>query len=251
MTPEADPAELVALEPDEQLLGDDLSKLPESVGLPEPLPVSALRKRIVAVGATLTGVTLLAGIALIVLGILEAVAGSGLVAAAAITAGAVLVTTHWGWVHVAEFTAQSLEGRRDASMLERQRRWLGSIEPYTRWTVSTAAGEDGSIAIVTTRYLPVRGQAGRFTFVREEVARELHSAEESAAVVAERAELLRRDAAARTGLEQERYRAAREAYEGARLAHEDEQQRLAAAREASRALSERINSHLRQPPLDA
>jgi hypothetical protein len=251
MAREADPAELVALEPDERLLSDDLPQLPESVGRPESVPPSPMRRRIVAVGATLTGVTLLAGIALIVLGIVEALSAGGALAVAAIVAGAVLIATHWGWVHVAEFTAQSLESRRDTAVLEERRQWLRAIEPYTRWTVSTRTREDGSIAIVTTRHRAVRCGEHRFTFVREEVAREVHSAEEPGAVVAERAELLRRDAAERTAREQERYRLARDAYESAELANEDEQERLAAARLASEALSERINSHLRQPPLDA
>jgi hypothetical protein len=251
MSREADPAELVALEPDERLLSDDVGQLPESVGRPDPVPQSPSRKRIVALGATLTGLTLVAGVALIVLGIVEAVSSGGLLALAAIVAGAVLIATHWGWVHVAEFSAQSLESRRYASLLEGRRQWLRTIEPHTRWTVSTNAREDGSIAIVTTRHRPVACGQNRFTFVREEVTREVHSGDEPGATVAERAELLRRDAAERTAREKERYRLAREAYESAELAHLDEQERLAAARLASEALSERINSHLRQPPLDA
>ena len=66
---------------------------------------------------------------------------------------------------------------------------------------------------------------------------------------AERAELLRRQAAADQSRERERYEVARDAYERALLANADDQERLAAVRAASEALSERINTHLRDPPL--
>jgi hypothetical protein len=115
--------------------------------------------------------------------------------------------------------------------------------------VSTRATEDGSITILTVCHRPVSRGEGTYTFEREEVAREVHSAEEPAAAVTERAELLRRAAAADTQRERERYEAARDAYETALLAHGDEQERLAALRAASEALSERINTNLRDPPL--
>jgi hypothetical protein len=68
-------------------------------------------------------------------------------------------------------------------------------------------------------------------------------------VVTERAELLRRQAAQDTARERERYEAAHDAYEQAMLENADEQERLAAARAASQALSEQINTNLREPPL--
>ena len=45
------------------------------------------------------------------------------------------------------------------------------------------------------------------------------------------------------------YETAHDAYERALLANADEQERVAAVRAASEALSERINSNLRDPPL--
>jgi hypothetical protein len=224
--------------------------LPSSVGRPESLPDSPARRRIVAVGATLTGVSLIGGIALILLGLVEALAGGSLaVTVAALVLGVVLVSTHWGWVHVAELTANNLAARRNASLLDRRRRWLRDIDPYPRWEVSATTGEDGSITIATTRYQPVCKGEREFTFIREVVAREVHPGDEPAAKVAERAELVRRQAAADTARERERYAAARDAYETALLAHADERERLAAVRAASEALSERINSNLRDPPL--
>jgi hypothetical protein len=251
MPPEADLAQLVGLAPDERLLDEDARNLPASVGTPESLPpASPARRRLVGIGATLTGVSLIGGLALIVLGLIEAISGaSAVVTVAAFVFGIVLVSTHWGWVHVAELTANSLEARRNSSLLERRRGWLGTIEPYPRWEVSTTTGEDGSIAIITVCYRPVRRDEGTFTFVRAEAAREVHSGEEPAAAVAERAELARRQAAAATERERERYEAAHDAYERALFAHADEQERLAAVRAASKALSERINENLRDPPL--
>jgi hypothetical protein len=204
----------------------------------------------VGLGATLTGVSLIGGLALIVLGLVLALSnGSSLATVTAFVIGALLVGTHWGWVHMAELSANNLEARRNSPLLERRREWLGGIGPYPRLEVNASTGDDGSIAIVTVRYRPVAHSERTFTFVREEVARELHSGEEPAATVAERAELLRRQAALDTAREREVFEAAHDAYQRAVLANADETERLAAVRAASEALSEQINSNLRDPPL--
>jgi hypothetical protein len=78
---------------------------------------------------------------------------------------------------------------------------------------------------------------------------EVHSAEEPGAAVAERAELLRREAAADTNRERQLYAVAADAYETALLDRDDEQQRRDARRAASEALSHQINAKLRDPPL--
>ena len=85
--------------------------------------------------------------------------------------------------------------------------------------------------------------------MREIADREVHSEDESAATVAERAELLRRHAAALTGRERARFEVANDAFQRTLLDTTDEQQRLAAVRAASEALSEQINANLRDPPL--
>jgi hypothetical protein len=242
--------ELVGLEPAERLLSDDLDALPAAVKRPETLPESSARRRLVGLGATLTGVTLIGGVALIILGVVDAIAGGlGGGALALLLLGIALVSTHWGWVHVAEVSANALEHRHNHALLDRRRIWLAEIAPYTRWEVSTDADRDGAITILTTRHRPVRCGDHAFTFVREITSREVHSGDEPAATVAERAELLRRQAAASTEQERMRYEAANDAYESARLAHADEEQRRAAVRAASEALSAQINSNLRDPPL--
>ena len=250
MAPEADFAELIGREPDARLLGADLDQLPAAVGRPEAVPPSPARRRVVAIGATLTGVTLILGTVLVLFGAIDGIAtGFGTGSVLALIVGSVLVATHWGWVHVAEITGQSLERRGSREVLDRRQSWLGAIEPYTRWEVATSTDDDGSIAIVTTRHRPVVCGERTFTFVKETVSEERHSGEQRAAVVAERAELLRRQAATDTERERRRHEAAHDAYERARLADADEQERLEAVRAASRALSEQINTNLREPPL--
>jgi hypothetical protein len=243
-----DLADLVDRSADERLLNE--RDLPVSIGRPDPTPPPSRRKdRIVAVGATLTGLTLLIGIALIAGGIAEAVSNAAVLAIVLIAAGVGFVATHWGWVHVAEATGQAIERRRNSDVLDRQRRWLEQIKPYTRYEVTTHVDHDGSIHIVRARYEPgATGERG-FTLSSKVELDEIHSAEEPGAAVAERAELLRRQAAADTELERQRYEIAADAYETALLDSNDDQQRRDARRAASEALSEQINAKLRDPPL--
>jgi hypothetical protein len=250
MAAETDPLELLGREPDSRLLGEDLDELPASAGQPPaPLPESPVRRRVVRAGAAMTGATLIGGSGLALLGLVEAISGGALGWFLVLILGVVLVATHWGWVHVAELTGNRIETHRTASLEDRRRQWLLQIEPYPRWEVSTQAGEDGSITVVTVCHRPVPRTEGTYSFLREEVSAEVHSGDEPAAAVTERAELLRRRAAAETEQARQQFEAARDAYERTLLAHDDEQQRRAALRAASEALSERINANLRDPPL--
>jgi hypothetical protein len=243
-------AEFVGFQPAERLLGEDLDKLPAAVGRPEPIPHGRAHGGIVGAGATLTAASLVIGVLLVLLGVIDAIS-SGIDAApiVAVVLGTLLISTHWGWVHVAELTASSLEGRSNAGIVERRRQWLTSIDPYTRLEVSTEVQDDGSIAICTVRHRPVPAGEQHFTFIRELEHREVHSADEPAAAVTERAEILRREAALATERERERYEIAVDAYRTALLGREDEEQRRLAQRAASEALSTQINSNLRDPPL--
>ena len=109
--------------------------------------------------------------------------------------------------------------------------------------------DDGSIDIDCVRFRPVRSGPNSFTFAREIHSHEVHAPDEPAAVVSERAEELRRQAAQRTEYERERYEIAADAYTTALLGDADEEQRRAAQRAASEALSGQINANLRDPPL--
>jgi hypothetical protein len=250
MADSSNAAEFVGYAPDERLLGEDLDKLPVALGHPETIPPSHRHRAVVGTGATLTAASLVIGVLLVLFGVVDAVSsGINALPIVALVLGLVLISTHWGWVHVAELTANSLEGRSNADVVERRQQWLGSIEPYTHFEVSTEVQDDGSIAICSIRHRPVHAGEQRFTFVRELAHREVHSPDEPAAAVTERAEVLRREAALATERERERFQIAAEAYESALLDDADEQQRLLAQRAASEALSHQINSNLRDPPL--
>jgi hypothetical protein len=240
----ADPAELVGLTADERLLDEDMSQLP--AGERRQLPTARGRRLLVGVGVALTGATLLAGIALLAIGAVDAiVSGLGGRDAAAIAAGALLVATHWGWVHVAEAGAGALDARRRRSV----RAWLHELEPHTRWSVTTRVLDDGSIAIARVRHDPVRASERTFTFVASPESEQVHSGDEPAALVSDRAETARRLAAADTARERRLYELAADAYETALLERDDDEQRRLARRAAAQALSERINENLRDPPL--
>jgi hypothetical protein len=250
MAERSNAAEFVGYAPDERLLGEDLDKLPAVLGRPETIPPSHRHRAIVGAGATLTAASLVIGVLLVLFGVIDAVA-SGFDAApiVAVVLGAVLIATHWGWVHVAELTANSLEGRSNIDVVEHRQQWLASIEPYTHFEVSTEVQDDGSIAIHSMRHRPVHAGEQRFTFVRELEHREVHPPDEPAAAVTERAEVLRREAALATEREHERYEIAADAYQTALVGREDEEQRRLARRAASEALSRQINANLRDPPL--
>lgn len=250
MTPDAEADELVGRVADERLLGDDVAKLPVAVGRPEPIPPSRVRGRLVGVGATLTGVTLIVGVALVIFAAIELLSsGVHLLGIGALALGLGLAGTHWGWVHVAEATADAIEGRQTREITARRRSWLETIAPYTRYEVTTDVGDDGSITISRIAYRPLRTGERTFTFSRAVEREEIHSGDEAAAAVAERAELLRREAALDTERERGRFEVAASTYRAALLHASDEQQRLAARRAESEALSEQINSKLRDPPL--
>jgi hypothetical protein len=245
---EADPAELIGRHADASLLRT--AELPRSLGQPDLGPERAAPGWIIPLGVTLTGVTLILGVALTGFGVVDGLAsGFDVYSLLALIVGIVLAGTHWGWVHVAEATANHRQGRGDHAQLELGHQWLAGISPYTRHEVLSAAGEDGSITIVERRYVPVPVGDDAFTFRSEVIANEEHPADAPSAVVAERAELLRHRAAAATARERQRYEAAADAYEQSRLRDEDEAERRAAARAASEVLAERINANLGDPPL--
>lgn len=251
MSTPADPAELVGLSADERLLGADGAALPEAERFAEP-PVRRSRgsAAIVAVGATMTGVTLLGGAILALAGLVLSLAdGAAWWRLAMLVAGALLVATHWGWVHVAEAIANGTEERARGGRSARARAWLGALEPYSRWSVTTTAQDDGAIRIERFHHRPLRAGEGTFTFVRESEAIEVHGADEPSVSVVERAEELRREAALDTARERERLGVAAAAFDAALAGAAGDEQERAARAAAARALSEQINRNLREPPL--
>ena len=250
MGADVDPEQLVGLVADERLLSEDPATLPAAVGRPEPVPARASRRSLVGVGATLTGVTLIGGIALAILGAVELLFdGGGAMAAVALVVGLVLAGTHWGWVHVAELSATGLERRSNSGIVERRQAWLGEIAPFTRYEVTTRADDDGLITIERIRYRPIRSSDKTFVFERGVELTEVHAGDEPAAIVSERAELLRHEAAVDTDRERAAFQERADALSWATLAEGEHRERTREQAEAARALSEQINANLREPPL--
>lgn len=250
MSTDAELAELVGRRADAQLLGSGDELLPDEVGRPPAILPDPRRAPVVAIGATLTGLSLVGGLALLIAGVVMLIAGDSAGAwAPLLVAGGALVGTHWGWVHVAEFSATRLESAHQRRPLAAQQEWLEAIEPYTRWAVRADVEDDGTIAIERYCHRPVLVGPAGFSFERVLEQRDLLDPDSPGALVAERAELARREAAADTDRERLRYEAALAAWREAALRHEDERERRAAARAASQALSDSINRNLRDPPL--
>jgi hypothetical protein len=244
------PEQLVGLVADERLLSEDPAMLPAAVGLPEPIPTRAARRRLVGVGATLTGVTLIGGVVLAILGAVELLfEGGGVLAVIALVVGLVLASTHWGWVHVAELTATRVELRSNSGIVDERRTWLEAIAPFTRYEVTTSAGDDGSITIERIRHRPIRSGEGTFVFERSIELTEVHHGDEPAAIVSERAELLRHAAAVDTERERATFQERADELNWATLAEGEHRERTREQAEAARALSEQINANLREPPL--
>ena len=194
--------------------------------------------------------TLIGGVALAILGASELVfADGGALAILALVIGIVLAATHWGWVHVAEVSAEGIERRGNVDVIEHRRAWLSAIAPFTRYEIATDAGADGSITIRRIRHRPIRCSDQTFVFEQHSELTETHPADTPAAVVAERAELLRRQAAADTESERRRFQVRAEQLDRAALADSDNRERQLAQAAASRALSDQINANLRDPPL--
>jgi hypothetical protein len=245
-----DPTKFLGLVPDERLLGQDMGKLPEAEQRHLPVPSERGRSLVLNAGVALTAASLIGGIALLALGAILTIAGHlSLGNALLMAVGGFLIATHWGWVHVAEFIRQGMEGHAGREVRQSMAPWLESIHPYTRYSVVTEVLDDGSIRIVRLRHDPVHTLPGKFSFSSERVGEETHSGDLPAEQIAERAETLRRQAALDSAEERERWEVAADAYETALIAKGGEQQEVEARRAASAALSERINRNLREPPL--
>ena len=86
-------------------------------------------------------------------------------------------------------------------------------------------------------------------FERSVELTEVHAGDDPAAVVAERAELLRHQAAVDTERERAAFQEQADALNWATLAEGEHRERTREQAAAARALSEQINANLREPPL--
>ena len=235
---------------DRRLLNEDLSNLPEAEQRREPEIATEKHDRLVAAGSLLTGVSLIGGAALALYGGWQALFnGGGALDAVVALIGILLVATHWGWVHVAEYVGLTIDEHQQRANDERARAWLAAIQPYPRFSVSTSVLDDASTRVERVVHRPVLTSQHTFTFVRETDAEATYDADASAAAIASTVETMRRQARIDTDRLSELWEAAATTYAAALTSAHDDQQRIAAQREAATALSEHINASLLEPPL--
>jgi hypothetical protein len=240
----------LGIQADRRLLSEDLLNLPSAEQHSEPAVSSRQRDRLVAAGSLLTGVTLIAGVALLLYGGWQLVFnGGGALDAALAGLGILLAATHWGWVHVAEYVGLTIDAHQQRAIDERQARWLSTVQPYPRLSVATSVLADASTRVQRVLHRPVLTSQGTFTFVRELDAEEIYAANAPAEAIATAVETMRREARLRTDHLRELWEAAFGTYEAALFSNHDDEQRLVAQRAAATALSEHINAALREPPL--
>ena len=235
---------------DRRLLNEDGFNLPEAEQRREPEIVTTKHDRLVAAGSLLTGVSLIGGAAVALYGGWQLLFnGGGALDAVLAVIGILLVATHWGWVHVAEYVGLTVDEHRQRANDERAGAWLASIQPYPRFSVSTGVLDDASTRVELIMHQPVLTSEHTFTFVRETSAEKTYDAHASAATIATAVETMRRQARIETDRLRELWEAASTTYTAALSNAQDEQQRLAAQRAAATALSEHINASLLEPPL--
>ncbi len=235
---------------DRRLIDGDLGSLPEVEQRHEPAELTPEHDRLVAAGALLTGTTLIVGVAMVLYGAGQTLLdGGGAFEVALAVIGILLISTHWGWVHVAEYVGLTIDERRRRDRASGERDWLATIHPYPRFSVSTTVLSDASTLVQRFRHEPVLVTPRTFSFVRHADAEQRYDADAPAEVIAAGVETMRRQARLDTDRLHGDWEAASSAYEAALLSADDDQQRLAAQRAAAVALSEHINASLLEPPL--
>ncbi len=148
--------EFLGVPADHRLLGEDMANLPPAEQYHETAVVARGHDRLVATGSTLTGVTLVGGAAIAVYGGAELVFGSGgALAAILLVVGLLLVATHWGWVHVAEYAGVTIDDRRERESDRHRQAWLAGVAPYPRFSVATSVGDDASTHVERVLHKPV------------------------------------------------------------------------------------------------
>jgi len=127
------------------LLDEDIDNLPNVEQRREPAVSTHKHDRLVAAGSLMTAATLVGGAAMALYGGAELLFNSGGAFEAALAAiGVLLLATHWGWVHVAEYVGLTIDHRQEHASDERARAWLAEIQPYPRFSVSTSVLDDAS-----------------------------------------------------------------------------------------------------------
>jgi hypothetical protein len=235
---------------DSRLLDRDRFNLPAAEQRLDPPIVRHEHDRLVVAGSTVTGVSLVAGMLLLLYGTSQVLFnGGGVIDVVLALLGILLAATHWGWVHVAEYVGLTIDDRHERAAEQCRQAWLSSIQPYPRFSVSTLVLDDASTRVERVLHQPVLTDQQTFTFVREPVAVEFYDADVAAEVLTSAVETMRHQARLDTDRLRDLWEAASTAYAAELSDADDEQQRLAAQRSAAAALSEHINALLREAPV--
>ncbi|MCW2953061.1 MAG: hypothetical protein JWQ48_2231 [Conexibacter sp.] len=235
---------------DPRLLDQDLANLPAAEQHREPAISTRQHDRLVAAGSLLTGITLIGGVALALYGGWQLLFhGGGAFDGVVAAIGVLLASTHWGWVHVAEYIGLTIDDRQERAVEERRRSWLTTLGPYPRFSVTTSVLDDASTRIERVLHQPVLTPQHTFTFVRKTDAATTYDADAPVEDIAATVETMRRQARLETDRLRELWEAASTTYAAALLDAHDDQQRLAAERAAAIALSDHINASLLEPPV--
>jgi hypothetical protein len=235
---------------DPRLLDEDAGNLPVAERHHEPAIDTQAHDRLVAAGSFLTGASLLAGVGMVLYGGWRLLFdGGGALAGAVAAVGLLLVATHWGWVHVAEYAGLTIDGHRERAADEERRAWLANVEPYPRFSVSTSVLDDASTRVERVLHRPVLTARDTFTFVCERDTEQTFAADAPVEEIATAVEAMRRQARLETDRLHGLWDAASTAYAAALLSERDDEEHRAAQRAAAIALSEHINTSLREPPV--
>ena len=107
---------------DRRLLNEDLFNLPAAEQRREPEIATEKHDRLVAAGSLLTGVSLIGGAAMALYGGWQVLFnGGGVLDAVVAVIGILLVATHWGWVHVAEYAGLTIDEHQQRANDDRAR----------------------------------------------------------------------------------------------------------------------------------
>jgi hypothetical protein len=243
--------DFLGVAPDRRLLDEDLFNLPDAERRQAPIPTAThTHDRLVAAGSLLTGASLIIGAAMLLFGGWQLLFESGGAADAILAVvGILLVGTHWGWVHVAEYAGLTIDEHQRRVADEHVQEWLATIQPYPRFSILTRVLDDASTRVERILHRPVLTAQHTFTFARETYSEQICEAGASAEVIATTVETMRREARLATDRLRGDWEAASTAYAAALLSADDDEQRLTAERAAATALSEHINASLLEPPL--
>jgi hypothetical protein len=239
----------LGVRPDQSLLQGELGALPDAQRRPTPGISTRKHDRLVAAGSAMTAGTLVGGAAIALFSGVRLLGGGSGLDVLLLVIGILLLATHWGWVHVAEYVGLTIDQRQERADDELTQAWLSTLQPYPRFSVLTSVLDDASTRVQRILHKPVLTPQHTFTFVRETEAEQVFSADAPAQDIAAAVETMRRQARLDTDRLRGNWEAASGAYDAVLFSAEDDQQRLAAQRAAATALSEHINASLLEPPL--